>query len=168
MRIQELMKVQSNTLAFLQLSPAKRSKFGVRYYKLCDSASVCCMQFRIYTGNKVRDEVLPSNEAVVMEITGTYPTSGYTLCIDQFYSLPAVFHCPSEQCNWHCGTEQEKNAKRHKKTHTIKKMKLWTCHPQNGITKVAGPKTVLFHVHSSLQSLCDKQRQKEEEKNRGT
>jgi len=29
---------------------------------------------------------------------------------------------------------------------------------------VAGPKTVLSHVHSSLQSLCDKQRQKEEKK----
>jgi len=93
------------TLAFLQLSPAKRAKFGVRYYRLCDSASVCCVQFRICTGNKVWDEVLPSSEAAVMEITGTYPTKGYTLYIDQFYSSPTVFHCPSEQCNWHCGTE---------------------------------------------------------------
>jgi len=59
------------TLAFLQLSPAKRAKFGVRYYKVCD-----CTQFRIFTGNKVWDEVSPSNEAVVMEITGTYPTKG--------------------------------------------------------------------------------------------
>lgn len=59
------------TLAFLQLSPAKRAKFDVRYYKLCDSASVCCTQLKIYTGNKVQDEDLPSNEAVVIEITGT-------------------------------------------------------------------------------------------------
>jgi hypothetical protein len=81
------------------------ARFGVRYYKLCDSESVCCMQFRIYAGNKVRDEDLPSNEAVVMEITGTYPTNSYTLYIDQLYSSPAVFHCPSERCNWHCGTE---------------------------------------------------------------
>ena len=93
------------TLTFLQLNPAKRAKFGVRYYKLCDSASVCCTQFRIFTGNRVQDEDLPSNEAVVMEITRTYPTKGYTLYVDQMYSSPAVFHCPSEQCNWHCGTE---------------------------------------------------------------
>jgi hypothetical protein len=93
------------TPAFLQLSPTKRAKFGVRYYKLCDCASICCTQFRIYTGNKVQDEDLPSNEAVVMEITGTHPTKGYTLYIDQMYSSPTVFHCPSEQCIWHCGTE---------------------------------------------------------------
>jgi len=91
-------------LVFLQLSPAKRAKCGVRYYKLCDSASVCCKQFRIYTGNEVQDENLPSNEAVVVEIIGTYPTKGYTLYTDQLYSSPAVFHCP-EQCNWQCGTE---------------------------------------------------------------
>ena len=51
-------------LAFLQLSPAKRARFGVRYYKVCDPACECCMQFRIYTGNKVGDEDLPSNEAL--------------------------------------------------------------------------------------------------------
>jgi hypothetical protein len=93
------------TPAFLQLSPAKRARFGVRYYKLRDSACECCMQFKIYAGNNVWDEDLPSNEAVVMEITDINPTKGYTLYIDQFYSSPAVFHCPSEQCNWHCGTE---------------------------------------------------------------
>ena len=93
------------TLAFLQLSPTKRARFGVRYYKLCDSASVCCTHFRIYTGNKVQDEDLPSNAGLVMEITGTYPNKGYTLQIDQFYSSPAVSSVFSEQCYWHCGTE---------------------------------------------------------------
>jgi hypothetical protein len=39
------------------------------------------MQFRIYAGNKVRDEDLPSSEAVMTEITGTYPTKGYILYI---------------------------------------------------------------------------------------
>jgi len=53
-----------SALAFIQLSPAKRARFGVRYYKLCDSACECCMQFRIYAGNKVQDEDLPSNEAL--------------------------------------------------------------------------------------------------------
>jgi hypothetical protein len=86
---------------FLQLSSAKRARFGVRYDKLCDYESVSCMQFRIY----VRGEDLPSNETVVKEITGTYPTKGYTLYIDQLYFSPPVFYFPSEQCNWHCVTE---------------------------------------------------------------
>lgn len=38
----------------------------------------------------MRDEDLPSNEAVVTEIMGTYPTKGHTLYIDQLYSSPAV------------------------------------------------------------------------------
>jgi hypothetical protein len=59
----------------------------------------------IYTGNKVQDEDLQSNEAFVMEIIGTYPTKGYTLYRDQLYSSPAVSHSPAEQCNWCCGTE---------------------------------------------------------------
>ena len=89
--IQQLMKVKCHgTLAFLHLSPTKMARFGVRNYKLCDCARVCCTQFRLFAGNKVRDEDLPSDEAVVMEIMGTHPTKGYTLYIDQLYSSPAV------------------------------------------------------------------------------
>ena len=94
---EEILVKCHGSLAFLQLSPTKRARFAVRYYKLCDSASVCCKYFRIYAGNKVRDEDLPSNEGAVMEITGTYITKGHTLNIDQFYSSPAAFQCPSEQ-----------------------------------------------------------------------
>jgi hypothetical protein len=152
-----------DTLAFLQLNPAKRARLGVRYYKLCGSACECCTQFRIYARNKVWDEDLPSNEAVVMEITWTYPTKGYTLYIDQLYSSSMVL---LSSVIGAVGLNR-KNMPKNMKTHKLHKDETGPVHPQNGITTVAGSKTVLSYVHSSLQSLRDKHRQKEGEKKQG-
>jgi hypothetical protein len=59
-------------LSFVQFNPSKRTRFGVKYYKMCESSSGCCQQFRLYTGKKVGDSELPSHEAVVVEMMVLY------------------------------------------------------------------------------------------------
>ena len=84
-------------LSFITFNPSKRARFGVKYYKLCESSSGYCTQFRIYSGSKLGNEDLPSNEAIVQELMSPYISQGYTLYIDNWYSTPNLFKSLSEQ-----------------------------------------------------------------------
>jgi hypothetical protein len=63
-------------LSFIQFNPTKQAPFGIKYYKICESSSVYCTQFRIYSGQKVGDQGLPAHEAVVMELMACYSSRG--------------------------------------------------------------------------------------------
>ena len=45
---ESLMKL-CGRLSFIQFNPTKQAHFGVKYYKLCESSSSHCAQFRIYS-----------------------------------------------------------------------------------------------------------------------
>ncbi|KAH8036935.1 hypothetical protein HPB51_007358 [Rhipicephalus microplus] len=45
---ESLMKFRSR-LSYIQFNPSKRARFGVKFYKLCESSSGYCLNFSIYT-----------------------------------------------------------------------------------------------------------------------
>ena len=110
-------------MSFIQFNPTKRARFGVKYYKLCESKSGYCTQFRIYSGKKLGADELPSNEAIVMELMEPYLKKGYTLYIDNWYSSPNLFRRLSEQGTNVIGTVRvnRKNMPREIKETKLKK-----------------------------------------------
>ena len=58
---------------------------------MSDSNTGYCQQFRLYTGQKVGDSELLSNEAIVMELMAPYMSKGHTLHLNNWYSLPTLF-----------------------------------------------------------------------------
>jgi hypothetical protein len=39
-------------LCYIQFNPQKRARFGIKIYKICESASGYCLGFSVYTGKK--------------------------------------------------------------------------------------------------------------------
>ncbi|KAL3185115.1 hypothetical protein MRX96_030995 [Rhipicephalus microplus] len=48
---ESLMKFRGR-LSCVRFNPSKRARFGVKFYKLCESSSGYCLNFSIYTGKK--------------------------------------------------------------------------------------------------------------------
>ena len=47
---ESLMKYKGR-LSYKQFNPSKRARFGIKFYKLCESGSGYCYDFKIYTGS---------------------------------------------------------------------------------------------------------------------
>ena len=51
---ESLMKFRRR-LGYRQYNPNKRARFGIKFYKICESSSGYCLQFEIYTGKKTNE-----------------------------------------------------------------------------------------------------------------
>jgi hypothetical protein len=79
-------------LAYVQFNPSKRARFGIKYYKLCESSSGYCMTFKIYTGqDALENSDFTASESVVLELANPFLEKGYTLYLDNWYSSPNLF-----------------------------------------------------------------------------
>ena len=88
---ESLMKFRGR-LSYIQFNPSKRARFGVKFYKLCESSSGYCYRFKIYVGkDKTPGTDVPASESVVMEIAQPILNKGYTLYLDNWYSSPQLF-----------------------------------------------------------------------------
>lgn len=86
---ESLMKYKGR-LSFVQFIASKRARFGIKYYKLCESESGYCSQFKTYIGkDKIGD--MPASESVVMELSKHVLGKGYTIYLDNWYSSPNLF-----------------------------------------------------------------------------
>lgn len=72
-------------ISFIHFNPTKQAHFGIKYYKIYESSSDYCIQFRIYNGQKVGNQSLPAH-ATVMELMAPYLSRYYNL-----YSSPTLF-----------------------------------------------------------------------------
>jgi hypothetical protein len=63
-------------LSFVQFNSSKSAGFGPKYYKMCESSSGYCQQFRLYAGKKVGDSELPAREVVAVELMAPYLSKG--------------------------------------------------------------------------------------------
>lgn len=71
---------------YVQYNPSKRASFGVKMYKLCESQTGYCCDFKIYFGDdKVATELLAS-ESVVHLLTQSYLNEGRIIHMDNWYS----------------------------------------------------------------------------------
>lgn len=73
----------------------KRARYGIKFYKLCESNSGYCLNFKIYTGDN-GDKSCGANElnvseTVVKELSELIINKGYTLFLDNWYSSPTIF-----------------------------------------------------------------------------
>lgn len=87
---ESLMKFRGR-LSFVQCNRSKRSRFGIKFYKICESSSGYCLYFKIYVGDDVTDPSLPVSTNVVMNMCAPLLDQGHTLYIDNWYSSPDLF-----------------------------------------------------------------------------
>lgn len=66
----------------------KRSRFGIKFYKICESSSGYCVHFRISVGDDVTDPTLSVSSNVVLNMCEPLLDRGHTLFLgDKYYSL---------------------------------------------------------------------------------
>lgn len=71
----------------------KRARYGIKFYKLCESSSGYCLSFKIYTGQSQTSDAddLNVSETVVRDLSKLIINKGYTLYLDNWYSSPKIF-----------------------------------------------------------------------------
>lgn len=71
----------------------KRARYGIKFYKLCESDSGYCLNFKIYTGHdKISNDIdVNVSESVVRDLSKLIINQGYTMYLDNWYSSPSVF-----------------------------------------------------------------------------
>jgi len=88
---ESLMKFKGR-LNYVLFIASKRARFGIKFYKLCESSSGYCYRFQIYTGqDKIQGSGEPVSERIVMELAEPLLGKGYTLFLDNWYSSPNLY-----------------------------------------------------------------------------
>ncbi|KAK2578804.1 hypothetical protein KPH14_012833 [Odynerus spinipes] len=78
-------------LSYKQYNPSKRARFGIKMYKLCESSTGYCYNFKIYTGSDKIDIANNASETVAKELAKPILHKGHTLYLDNWYSSPNLF-----------------------------------------------------------------------------
>ncbi|XP_035737762.1 piggyBac transposable element-derived protein 4-like [Vespa mandarinia] len=79
-------------MSYKQYNPSKKARFGVKFYKLCESKSGYCIQFKIYTGQDLdRNTNVSASENVTMFMFTVLAGYGHTLFLDNWYSSASLF-----------------------------------------------------------------------------
>ncbi|XP_043494109.1 piggyBac transposable element-derived protein 4-like [Polistes fuscatus] len=78
-------------LSYKQYNPSERARFGIKVYKLCESSSGYCYNFKIYTGCDKIYTTENASETVVKELSKPILHKGHTLYLDNWYSSPNLF-----------------------------------------------------------------------------
>ncbi|XP_068089438.1 piggyBac transposable element-derived protein 4-like [Hyperolius riggenbachi] len=97
-------------LAIKQYIPSKRSRYGIKLYKLCESGSGYTFKLKIYEGKDSlieppgRPPYMGTTERIVLDLLNPLLHQGYHLYVDNFYtSVPLFKHLFSVQTPA-CGT----------------------------------------------------------------
>lgn len=88
---ESLMKFKGR-LKFKQYCPMKRSRFGIKVYRMCDVGDCAgyTIEFHIYSGQD-RDPNVPASQRVVLDLTARLNGLGHTLALDRGFSCPELF-----------------------------------------------------------------------------
>lgn len=81
-------------LSNVQFNPSKQAHFGVKFYKLRESASGYYLKFSVYTGKSEQTPAIIGmlcSEAVVINLVGDRLADGHTVYMDYWYSSPLLF-----------------------------------------------------------------------------
>ena len=99
---ESLLKSRSR-LVFKQFNPNKRARFGIKFYKLCQSTGLATgyvRSFKIYTGQDNEAGNLPAGTKVVMKLMELLLGQGYNVFLDNWYTSPDLFvRLPKEKIN---------------------------------------------------------------------
>ena len=92
--IDESLMGWKGNLSWVQYIPAKRKRFGIKFFELCESDTGYIWNFCIYTGKdtlfmeKYKD--LPVSSRIVMSLMDPLLGKGYCLYTDNFYTSPTL------------------------------------------------------------------------------
>lgn len=112
---ESLMKYKGR-LGFKQYIPSKRSRYGVKLYKLCESESGYTFAFRVYEGKDGQldppgcPDSLGTSGKIVWDLLIPLFNKGYHLYVDNFYSSVCLFKTLYGLQTLACGTVR-KNSK---------------------------------------------------------
>ena len=102
---ESLMKFHDR-LHFKQFNPTKRARFGIKVYKLCQSAGSgtgYIWNFKIYTGeDNTNDD--PAGTKVVLGMIDSLLDKGYNVYLDNWYSSPDLYIRLLNRSTNSCGT----------------------------------------------------------------
>lgn len=87
---ESLMKFKGQR-SYKQYNPSKRARFGIQYYKLCESSTGHVKKISIYTGQDREATNIPVSTSVVMKMLKDVKTTGHNLYIDNWCSSPNLF-----------------------------------------------------------------------------
>ncbi|XP_023219038.1 piggyBac transposable element-derived protein 4-like [Centruroides sculpturatus] len=92
--IDESLLLYKGRLSWKQFIPQKRSRFGVKFYNLCESSSGYLYKFLIYTGKSTtlddKYKNMPVSSLIVLTLIDSLLDKGYCLTTDRFYSSPQL------------------------------------------------------------------------------
>lgn len=90
--VDESLMLYKGRLSWKQFLPLKRSRFGVKFYVLCESATGYIWDVIIYTGKgtDIGDEASAMGTKVVMRLMEPLLDKGYCLTVDNFYTSPEL------------------------------------------------------------------------------
>lgn len=88
---ESLMKFRGR-LGYVQFNPSKRARFGIKFYKLCESETGYCSAFKIYTGHEEgRNNEMLASEEIVLNLAAPLLNKGYIIHLDNWYSSPELY-----------------------------------------------------------------------------
>lgn len=93
MSVDESLLLWKGRLGWKQYIPKKRSRFGIKTYELCDSATGYLWNFMVYTGTTetASDFELCSSARIVIDLLKDLLGNGYCVITDNFYTCPILF-----------------------------------------------------------------------------
>ena len=118
-------------LKFKQYNPCKRSRFGVKLYRLCESSGEMCgytWNFKVYSGQD-KDKNNPASTKVVIELSKKLLGLGYTIYLDNWYSSPNLYYTLLHQKTYAVGTVRL-SRKNMPKRFPGRKLKKTNAHPK--------------------------------------
>lgn len=90
--IDESLMASRSRLHYIQFIRTKRARFGVKFYKLCDSQSRYIHNFNIYTGKDKTDTGSATRNVVINLLKESQLLhKGYCLFLDNWYSSPTLY-----------------------------------------------------------------------------
>jgi hypothetical protein len=114
--IDEELVLWKGRLQFRQYIPAKRARFGVKIYNLCDSSTAYLWNSKIYAGkgsDEIPDDVpktIGKSGSVVIEMMESLLGKGYHVYLDNWYTSISLFRYLREKETGACGTLRKNRA----------------------------------------------------------
>jgi len=129
--IDESLLLFKGRLSFRQYIPSKASRFGIKFFVLCDCATGYVLNFIIYTGKTTEYVPHPHvgiSGSLVMTLMEPYLDRGHTLYIDNWYTSPLLLQRLHDRKTNACGTVRRNRKGMPKFTEKLKKGEMKNFH----------------------------------------
>jgi hypothetical protein len=129
--IDESLLLFKGNLSFRQYIPSKASRFGIKFFVICDCATGYVLNFIVYTGKTteyVTHMHMGISGSVVLTLMEPYLDRGHTLYVDNWYTSPILFQKLHDRKTNACGTVRRNRKGLPKHTEKLKKGEMKAYH----------------------------------------